>query len=228
MNRRRYLAAVGVGLGNLAGCITFGGGSDDSSKEPIETTFEGDGSALKELEVEREGAIFFTLEASDGIDVSIIPADESRNQDRVGVSEDLPMGKFHADIEPGEHALDIEASGNWTIQVEQNPELRSDDVEEPDYPIEISGNYHNVFGPYYFDGFRSFTISSNVLMAVRFIDGEGELLERRRYDGTNDDGESERNPLNFESVCWIETPVGGPEWRRPDVMEYRLTIDVPD
>lgn len=228
MDRRQYLAGLGLGSATIAGCITSNWSGDSSVSEPIETTFEGEESALKELEVERDGAIFFELDASDGIDVTIIPEDESGRGDSVGLPSDLPIGEAHAGIEPGNYALDIEAGGDWSIRVEQNPVLQPADVDEPDYPLEIEGNYRAVFGPYYFDGFRSFSISSNVLMAVRFIDGRGELIERRRIDGTAFDGEDEREPLNIDSVCWIECAVGGREWTRPDEIKYQLTIDEPD
>lgn len=185
---------------------------------------------LKEFEMSNGGPIFFEVESTSGVDVSVIPADGDEAVAGFSLDEDLPDAKVHIEIEDGSYVLDVSADGSWTIFVEQKPVFGAESVEEPEYPLKINGERWSVFGPFLFDGFRSLEVSSNTLLGIQIINGQGEVIEVRSYDGrsSNDGSSVELDPLNIDSVCWVECTISGPEWRRPEDVEYRLTFNKPE
>jgi hypothetical protein len=246
MRRRAYTIAAISLLFGTSGCLATDGSQqtdeptatttsteDDTEStevkttsqtpsEPIETVFQGSGSALKEFETEREGPVIFNIELGDSSGVEIVVMNEEGEREttlqRPGGERDWVNAELLRDIEPGNYALDVQSDSDWRVEMSQYPVLEQSAVDPPELPLEFEGDTPAVFGPYSLEGFYSVRSISEELMAIQFHDGSGDQLENLRHSGTftAEDEEVEHDPINIEGVCWISC-VG--------IEDYSVTVE---
>jgi hypothetical protein len=224
MNRRHYLGLSGsIAVAGLSGCTgdpsgiissddegnESGSGSvvPDSGPEPIETTFEGTGSGFHEITIENDGMTFFRIETEEEITVSLI---NSENEPlKLGVDYPSAFTRVGVHTISEEYALEIEAEDDisWSVTVEDQPRYTEDDVGETDFPIEISGNSENIFGPFNLNGFHQPRVRTNVQIELIFANQTGEVIERVSTELDDNENMTESfvnlDSVNISEVCWI-------------------------
>lgn len=155
MRRRRYLT-VSVGLATtIAGLSgvsadTSGGIETETQGDPDPIPFEGTGATVTD-EFELEGGVAIaesTHAGQSNFIVDLIPVDDGREELLVNV-----IGAFDGAsgvlAEQGTYLLDVDADGNWTIDIRQP---RSTEDEADPLPTELDGTEPAWDGPLLFDG----------------------------------------------------------------------------
>ncbi|MFD1572487.1 MULTISPECIES: hypothetical protein [Haloferacaceae] len=233
MNRRDYFAVLGIGIAGTAGCTSIPTGFDPTESEPTESnelireTYEGDGSALNEFSVENEGAILFEVESDDRLSADVIPADEDGSGTAFTIESRLSRIRKYSDIETGEYALDVTTNGEWKIIIEQHPPLGLKSVETPEFPLTISSETPDVFGPYNFDGFMSASTYSTAVSGLNFIDESGEWVESVGHGQTHLGETRDQGTINVEGPHWLVVTMNLALTGDDDPVEFEVTLEAP-
>lgn len=151
MQRRRYLAA---GFGVAASVIGSSGATagtetrQEPEREPLQ--FDDTGATVTD-EFELTGGVTIIEARHDGESnfvVELIPTDNGREElliNTIGAYD----GAAGTLAERGSYLLDIDADGNWEIDVRQ-PSATPDETEP--LPVELDGSGPAWDGPFQFDG----------------------------------------------------------------------------
>lgn len=179
-------------------------GSEDVN-EPDPQSFSGSGADVKEdvsiagnltvIDAEHDGDSNFQVSLADGSEFN----DNFVNA--IGAYD----GATAALIDGGEYLLDVEADGNWEVEIRQPRAASGDSL-----PQSLGGNSPDVLGPIEFGGTHTATGEhqgqSNFAVHVYPAEGSfGELVfnEIGEYDGST--------TFNFNGVGWVAVQADG-EW----------------
>lgn len=224
MNRRSYLGVLGVGIAGTSGCTSI----PTESNELIQETYEGIGSVLKEFSVENEGAVLFEAESDEHLSVDIIPTDKEGSGTAFTMESRLSRVKEYSDIETGEYALDITTNGEWRVVIEQHLPLDSRSVKTPEFPLTVSSETQNVFGPYNFDGFMSASTYSTSISGLSFFDESGERVESIKHSRAHLGETHDQATINIEGPHWVVVTMNLAFTRDDDPVEFEATLEAPN
>lgn len=228
MRRRNYLAlAAGITAGTAAGCLggddtgenDTGDGEDGSNEtsqsantdtpteeptedppeEPEDVEISGNGDTVTETIEIQGGYTQFNVE-HDGTGTFTLEADIDGARD-VQFSRDIGPARVEvpASLPSGEIQLEIEADGDWEIEITQPRPTEGDLMA---VPSSHSSAWPTVLGPFDFDGdtriHASYDGDSKFLVEV--LDLDGHRLERA-FDTTGAfEGEAE---LSTDGAGWV-------------------------
>lgn len=233
MNRRHYLALTGsvafAGCsGDTSGIISNDSSepgtsdsrsavenqssqSDQSDQSLIETTFEGTGQSLREMSIKNNGLTFIQVDSPGPITITIVDS-EGGLSNRLRLSYPSIFSRGVVDIISGEYAFNIQPDSevDWSITIEDHPTYSDEEVGASEFPIKISGNNQQVFGPFLLDGFIQPRLRTNATMTLRFIDQKGETIHGVSVDIAHGDySESfvEFEPTTIDGHFWITSAI---------------------
>ncbi len=136
-----------------------GGSADDAHDRPegtiVETgksyTLEGSGPGLSQSFELDDGFLLasFSSDTIGRFSIDVTSSDHDLANSSLTDTSGSTTGTSIMAVEEGEYELDVQADGDWTIEIEQ-PRVHSDDLEDP--PIEASGDGSSVVGPLWTDG----------------------------------------------------------------------------
>jgi hypothetical protein len=181
-------------------------GSEPDVSEPETQSFSGSGAAVEDVSIEG-GLVTVDAEHSGDRNFSVHFVGDGDYDDMLvnhigeysGVTADL--------LDAGDYQLDVEADGEWSIEVAQ-PRAASGDA-----PSSIEGDGPNILGPFEFDGSHT-AVSSHSgerNFVVRVLDPEGEQFvgselvvnEIGEYDG--------ETTFRFDGVGYVAVQADG-DW----------------
>jgi len=154
MRRRQYLAtSIGV-VATAAGCTVIGQASQPDGYEPI-VEFDDEGATVTD-EFELEGGVTIAEAVHEGESnfiVELVPTDGKLTELLINVigENDGASGVL---ADPGEYVLDVDADGEWEIDILQ-PDPAEANAEA--LPIELEGDGPTWDGPFIFEGLAQAT-----------------------------------------------------------------------
>ncbi|ELY57579.1 polysaccharide deacetylase family protein [Natronolimnohabitans innermongolicus] len=187
---------------------------DGAATRPDGVVFEAgerhsvDGSGATETDTFElsEGLVTgeFTHDGDGSFEASVVPADGAGGERLVTRADG--DGESLAVVDGGSYRLEVDADGDWSIDLEQ-PEVHADDLESP--PLEVTGTGSGTAGPLW--------AADDLSLGVTH-DGDGAFV----VDGVDADGGWERlvdqdGPFNAMrsyaagGVCWIDVEADG-DW----------------
>ncbi|KXB06537.1 hypothetical protein AKJ51_03520, partial [candidate division MSBL1 archaeon SCGC-AAA382A20] len=112
-------------------------------------------------------------------------------------------------IDGGEYHLEVESTGDWTIELTQ-PRATKEEAEAP--PIQLEGTSSTVEGPFIFDGVEVVEVNHNgeldIIVTIWPMEGpwgdfEMPIMEAGKgtFEGT----------FSFNGIAWIEIYASG-DW----------------
>lgn len=154
MRRRRYLAVSLSLMAPLAGSVGVsagtGRGIDVQETESESLEFDGSGATVTD-EFELEEGVTIAEAVHDGESnfiVELVPTDDGFEELLVNVIGDFD-GASGVLAEDGTYLLDVDADGDWELEILQP---RATDDEADELPVELEGEEPDWAGPFEFDG----------------------------------------------------------------------------
>lgn len=143
--------------------------------EPETQSYSGSGQAVTDTVTIEGGLTTFSMEHDGDSNFQVELIDESDGDTEEYLANEI--GEWQADqpyyIPPGEYVLDVNADGNWNIDVAQ-PRPAPSDVSE--LPASTSDQYPSYIGPVRFDGLHTISAQYNGdgNFAVWVLDEDGQ------------------------------------------------------
>lgn len=182
-----------------------GGNDDDAGDQPAPQTVSGTGSAVESVSV--EGGLTVVESEHHGSDTFRV-----RLRDEDGASAPFvdDAGAYEGAkaslLEAGTYTVDVEADGDWRIEVRQ-PRATAADADA--LPQTVSDEIPAVVGPFAFDGSHSAAAEHDGegYFQVRIFPEAGTnpemvILEKGEYEG--------ETTFSYDGVGWIDVDADGP------------------
>lgn len=178
--------------------------------EPETQSYSGNGQRVTDTVTIEGGFTVFTMDHDGSSNFQVELIDEDTGETREYLANEI--GAWQATqpyyVPPGNYVLDVNADGNWNIDVAQ-PRPAASEVSE--LPVSASDQYPNYIGPVRFDGLHTFSAEYNGEgnFAVWVLDEDG----REQDLIFNEIGQFEgQNTYSGNHVGYIRIEATG-DWR---------------